>query len=190
MLWLKNHWIALSSVFLAAMYFYFQLRQWQRHGDDFMFLAVNVIVTFVLCVILIAAISRYVKLAKDLPTRNESDISRIEKAGMLRSHAGQADWLARRLEEIWHAFNDAHKTLTYPLGLGVIPDEVKEWLDKQLWAFRVQYQSHIGSVKAVDPEFHTTLIDDGFPCDSQDYLTVKRKIEAHASSLRKRVDHL
>jgi hypothetical protein len=34
MLWLKNHWIALLSGFLAAMYFYFQLRQWQRHCDD------------------------------------------------------------------------------------------------------------------------------------------------------------
>jgi hypothetical protein len=112
MLRLKNHWIALWSVFLAAMYFYFQLRQWQRHGDDFMFLGVNVIITFILYVILIAAIGRYVKLVRDLPKRNESDIRRIQKAGMLKSHAGQADWLARRLEETWNAFNNAHKTLT------------------------------------------------------------------------------
>ena len=116
MLWLKNHWIALLSVFLAAMYFYFQFRQWQRHGDDFMFLAVNVIITFILCVILIAATGRYVKLVKDLPKRNESEIRRIEKAGMSKSHAGQGDWLARRLEEIWHAFNNAHKTLCCTTG--------------------------------------------------------------------------
>ena len=117
-------------------------------------------------------------------------VAKIKKAGTLESYGGAADWLARRLEEVWHIFNNEKKNLMYPLGKNVIPDEIKGWTDKALWAFRLQYQSHIGALKKIDPEFHSPLIDDGFPCDGQDYLTVKRKIEAHANLLRKRAQEL
>jgi len=120
------------------------------------------------------------------PPLSEVGIAAIEKAGTLKSYAGQADWLAARLEEIWHQFNNENKKLLYPLGKRVIPDEIKEWTDKELWSFRLLYRSHIGALKKIDPEFHSSLVDEDFPCDGQDYLTVKRKIEDHARLLRER----
>jgi hypothetical protein len=124
------------------------------------------------------------------PRFNQEAIRRFERAGALRSKAGQADWLAKRLEEIWHSFNNEQKPLKFPLGRNAIPDVIKDWTDRQLWSFRVLYQSHIGAVTAIDPDCKTDLIKDGFPCDGQDYLTVMRKLKAHAESLRSRANQL
>lgn len=122
---------------------------------------------------------------------DEAAIRKIEKSGTLKSLAGQADWLAEDLERIWYEFNKTGKTLIYPLGINVLPDEIKQHTDKQLWAFRDQYRAHVGFVKSVDAEFHSAVIDDDSQaCNGQDYLKVKKKIEAHAQALRERARSL
>lgn len=114
----------------------------------------------------------------------------FEKVGALKSCAVDADGLAEFLERIWHQFHQEKKVLMYPLGKNVIPDEIKEWTDKLLWRFRVLYQSHLELVNRVDSEFHSDVINDGFPCDGQDYLTVKKKIEEHSALLKDRAQLL
>jgi hypothetical protein len=190
MRWVKEHGLALAGLVLSCLFLYLQLQQWKRHGDDFVPLAVSIVVTLALWALLVFATARYLRLAKGFQHRSRPDILRIESAGTLKNLAGQADWLASDLERIWYEFDKEQKKLVYPLGKRVIPDEIKEHTDKLLLSFRVQYQSHIGFVKSVDPEFHSGLIDEGFPCDGQDYLAVKRKIEAHAEHLRKRANEV
>jgi hypothetical protein len=117
----------------------------------------------------------------------------IEKAGALRSKAGQADWILKRLEEI-RAFyeNDRSNTegpLSQPLALHTLPAIIKEDRHKQLWSFRILYQSHIGALKKIAPEFHSKLIDEGFPCEDS-YLIVRRKIETHSALLRAHADRV
>jgi hypothetical protein len=117
-------------------------------------------------------------------------IQKIEKVGKLRSLAGQADYLALILEELWHEFIKSQRPMPNPLGIGSMPDVIKEYLDKELWGFRDKYRSHLGSLKVVDPECESDLMKEGFPCEGQDYLAVERKIKAHADVLRKRANDL
>jgi hypothetical protein len=69
-----------------------------------------------------------------------------------------------------------------------MPDVIEQWRDKQLWRFRINYQSYLGSLEGVDPECDSELMKDKFPHKGEDYLSVKRKIEAHAAALRGRFD--
>ena len=133
------------------------------------------------------------KLKFDLRTEKRRARPMVERAGTLRSYAGQADWLNKKLEEIWHLYDNdkiANEALIYPLGSSAIPDVIKEWRHKELWNFRIMYRSHIGAITAIDPSFHSNLIDDGFPRDGEKYLDVRRKMEAHAALLRDHADRL
>jgi hypothetical protein len=130
---------------------------------------------------------------RDLATERQKRRPLVERSGAIRSLAGQADWLRNKLEEIWHLYDSdrtANEALIYPLSSSAIPSAIREGRHMELWSFRVLYRSHIGHVKSVDPDFHSNLIDDGFPCDLQKYLEVLRKMEAHARLLRERADNL
>jgi hypothetical protein len=178
--WLEKNWIGLVTLFISGLYLYLQIREWKKHGDDFGSATFVVVVTAILWVLLAIAIGLYVKNTMGIHQR----IPDIEKAGVLKSYAGQADWLAKRLEEIWTQYTEEKKVMPNPLGLRAMPDDIKEWSDKKLFEFRILYRAHIDALKKTDPECKSDLITDGFPCEGQDYLTVKRKIEAHATFLR------
>ena len=132
----------------------------------------------------------HLRSRESISSNNADSTLRIEKAGTLKNCAEQADWLAKNLEEVWHLHLQEKKYFPNPLSVRAIPDEIKEWPDKQLWRFRVLYGSHLDFLKKVDPEFHSTVVDEGIRCDGQDYLTVKRKIGDHAELLRKRANEL
>jgi hypothetical protein len=107
-------------------------------------------------------------------------------AGILRSRAGEARGLLEKLEEVWHLYNDdRHQpegSLTYPLAVEAIPEEIKEFRHKRLVEFRTIYRWHIASIKRTFPDFHSDVVDDGFP-SKVPYLTLKRNIEAHVGLL-------
>lgn len=111
-------------------------------------------------------------------------IDRIELAGVIKSKAGHAEWLANDLERIWHLFNNANQKLIYPLRENVIPDPVKEFWDKELWAFRIRYRSHVGGTKFHVPDFRDDIMDHP-DFWNVEYLVLRRKLTEHAEALRK-----
>jgi hypothetical protein len=123
------------------------------------------------------------------PQLGDTVIQKLEKVGKLRSLAGQADWLDKQLVDIWHQFNNSGRNLIYPIGKGEIPDKIETPTDKQLWMFRVWYQSLLGSMKVIDPDCDSTLMKDGFPAQRQ-YQDVERNIKEHAEVLQKRAADL
>jgi hypothetical protein len=131
--------------------------------------------------------------ASRMPQLSQATIAKIELAGILKSKAGQAEWLAQRLEKVWHIYNNDKSSkdgpLIYPLSASSLPEAIKEHRHKELFRFYIHYTSHIGQVKAVDQSFHSSMIDDTIP-SKEEYLDVKKKIEAHAALLRKRAESL
>ena len=71
-----------------------------------------------------------------------------------------------------------------------VPDVIEQWTDKQLWRFRTNYQSYLDSMDAVDLECDSDLMKEKLPHEGEDYLSVKRKIEAHATVMRRRANEL
>jgi len=194
--WLAKYWIALCALFLTGLNVYLNLQNWKKQGQDFTPIALNAAVTFVLWVILLVAIvmnfSRQKKVGRGLsqPVLTGASIEQIKKVGKLESLAGRADWLAQYLEEVWHDFLKEKKNMPNPIGIRSMPDVIEHWTDKQLWRFRIHYQSYIGSMEATDPECDSELMKDKFPHEFEDYLSVKRKIDAHAQIMRRRADDL
>ena len=71
-----------------------------------------------------------------------------------------------------------------------MPEVIEQWTDKVLWRFRINYQSYLGSMEAVDADCDSELMKDGFPHEGESYISVKRKIETHAAVLRRRANEL
>jgi hypothetical protein len=107
--------------------------------------------------------------------------------GRIRDYADFAEVLNARLEAVWHQWNDSGEKLIYPLSKTAIPDIDKplSWSQRQLLEFRILYKNYLVEVHAAYPEFHSRLIDEGFPCDfpDQTYLLVRNKITTHGASL-------
>jgi hypothetical protein len=110
----------------------------------------------------------------------------VGKSAMLQSRAGEARGLLEKLEEVWHLYinerNPTEPTLLYPLSAEAIPEEIKEFRHKQLFAFRVVYNWHVASIRRVFPDFHSDIIDGQFPSKIA-YLAFKRNLEKHAELL-------
>ena len=70
MRWIEKHGIAVIGIFLSGLYIYLQLLQWKKHGDDFMLMAGNIVVTAVLWLILLTLIVR--NLSSHHPRRGAS----------------------------------------------------------------------------------------------------------------------
>ena len=85
--WLAKHWAALLAVvgiFLTGLYIYLQLLQWQKHGDDLMLTAANVVVTVLLWAVLLAAIVRYWQLGADrIKQQGSTDKTPLWKWGLV-----------------------------------------------------------------------------------------------------------
>ena len=126
--------------------------------------------------------------AKRHPTQDE--IRQIEIVGALRFYVWDIGELNKSLEEIQNLYmNDQiHRDVLLPLDSKEIPDEVKERKHRKLLEFRIAYRQHIVGVKQADRDFHSNLVDEGFPCDGQTYRDVIRKIENHHNLLRDQID--
>lgn len=172
--WLIKYWIPLCALFLTGLSVYLNLQNWKKQGNNLMPTAVTAAVTFVLWGVLVIAIaafySRQKKLADRLRQREPTGVvvEQIKKAGELESLAGRADWLAKYLEEVWHEFLKEKKNIPNPIGAKSMPDVIEHWTDKQLWRFRINYQSYLGSLEAVDPECDSELMKDNFPHEGED----------------------
>jgi hypothetical protein len=123
-------------------------------------------------------------VADEQPRLSDEQAKLIKRTGVLESKAGQADWLVGELERIWHLYNNENDKLLYPLGELAVPEVVKEFRDKQLWAFRIQYRGHVGGVRSNEPDFHSDIMDAPYPCWSVPYLDLLRKLKVHAEALR------
>jgi hypothetical protein len=121
--------------------------------------------------------------SKEVVGISADERKRVMRAGVLYSKAGHADWLGSELERIWHLYHNDNDKLIYPLGELSIPEVVKEFRDKQLFAFRVQYRGHIGGLKSNEPDFHSDIMDAPYPW-SVPYLDLMRKLREHAGLLR------
>jgi hypothetical protein len=69
--WLRQHWLAalgvlfgLCCVVVSCLWFYVQLLQWKKHGDDFMLMVANVIVTGILWLMLIGTSIYFWKMSQ------------------------------------------------------------------------------------------------------------------------------
>ncbi len=123
-----------------------------------------------------------------LPTHLAVGISteqseQIKLAGVLESKAGQADWLARELERVWHTYNNDHQVLLRPLAETTLPDAIQTYREKKLFEFRVQYRGHIGGVRFHVPHFHDTIMD-GPAYRNIEYLDLREQLKEHANRLR------
>jgi hypothetical protein len=194
--WLAKYWIALCALFLTGLSVYLNLQNWKKQGNNLTPTAMNAVVTFLLWGALLIAIVMFLSRQKEFadrlrkPRLTEAMVDQIKKVGKLESMAGRADWLAKYLEEVWHEFLKEKKSMPNPIGIGSMPDVIEQWTDKQLWRFRIHYQSYIGSLEIIDPDCDSELVKDKFPHEGEDYLSVKRKIEAHAQIMRRRADDL
>jgi hypothetical protein len=134
------------------------------------------------------------KLAHEIERLKSNEYSEFwQRIGAVRLFSSIADMLNHKLEEIWHLWNNTGgDKLIYPLSSAAIPDPELplSWNLRQLLEFRILYRWYIAEVKVVFPDFHSNLIDDGFPCDmpGQEYLHVKHKIYSHSRLLLDRAD--
>jgi hypothetical protein len=104
--------------------------------------------------------------------------------GVLRELASVAASLEARLDEVWHLWNNSGgDKFIYPLAASALPDEIKSWEHKQLLEFRILYREYLKNVQLHDPDFHSLLIESGFPCNHS-YLAVKNNLSNHADSMR------
>jgi len=194
--WLTKYGIALCGLFLTGLNIYLNLQNWKKQGTNLTSTAVNALVTFVLWGVLVLAIIMFFARQKKLTQRlQRCDLTgpiaaQIKRAGTLESLAGRADWLSQFLEQVWHEFDKEKLSMPNPIGMRSMPDLIERSTDKQLWRFRINYQSYLGSMDTVDPECDSDLMKDKFPHEGEDYLSVKRKIEAHAMVLRRRANEL
>jgi hypothetical protein len=113
----------------------------------------------------------------------------VERAGVLRSYAGQADWLHKFLREIKALYEAQGEQLPQPLARRTLPDTIRTDADQKLYFFRSLCESQIGALKKIDSRFFSNFTTDGFPCDGE-YSAISRKIEAHAAFLRDHADRL
>jgi hypothetical protein len=194
--WLTKYGIALSGLFLTGLNIYLNLQNWKKQGANLTGTALNAVITFFLWAILVIASITFSSRQKKLNERmRQCDLTgpiavQIKRAGTLESLAGRADWLAQFLEEVWHEFDKEKQNIPNPIGIRSMPDVIERWTDKQLWRFRTNHKSYLGSMDAIDPECDSDLMKDKFPHEGEDYLSVKRKIEAHATVMRRRADEL
>src|SRR5712671_3337613 len=194
--WLIKYWIPLCALFVACLGLYLNLQNWKRQGTNLTGLALNITVTFVMLgVLLIGVITFYSRNKKLAEKLRQCELTgpvtdQIKKVGKLESLAGRADWLAQYLEEVWHEFDKEKKHMPNPIGTRSMPEVIEQWTDKVLWRFRINYQSYLGSMEAVDADCDSELMKDGFPHEGESYISVKRKIETHAAVLRRRANEL
>ncbi len=111
-------------------------------------------------------------------------VTRIELAGVLRSKAGQSEWLAKEVERVWHIYNNEGEKLIRPLGERELPDSIELYRHKRLWGFRILYRGHIDAVKFHAPDFHSGIVDAPSPCRNIEYLDLLEKLKEHAELLR------
>jgi hypothetical protein len=119
------------------------------------------------------------------PQLSRAVVAQIELAGVLRSKAGQAEWLAKELEKVWHIYNNEDAKLIRPLGEHELPDVIQLNRHKRLWAFRIHYQGHIGGVKFHIPDFRSPIVDAPSPYSNIEYLDLLQKLKEHAHLLQK-----
>jgi hypothetical protein len=94
---------------ISCLWFYVQLKQWQLHGDDFMFLVGSVIVTLLLWATLGIAVWRFNAQRTESKKKLKEDTAAAAKYAMLWMLAEWANTLAGRLEEIWHSWDNREK---------------------------------------------------------------------------------
>jgi hypothetical protein len=111
------------------------------------------------------------------------------KAGALYCRAGEAEALIKVLEDVRELYSEKGEFLSQPLFAKTLPNEIKEWRHKQLWRFRILYDWHMHSLKNIDPDFQSKMMNEGFPSETR-YLDVMRNLREHASLLRGRADSL
>jgi len=155
--------------------------QLPRYGST----AVAIFVVGILGAGLATVVRKYLAL-RQRPALTEATVAQIKMVGKLESLGGRADWLAENLEEVWHQFTSEHLPMPNPIGMRSVPDAIEKAADKALFRFRVHFQGYLGSMKSAYPECDSQLMIDGFPHEGENYLSVKRKIEAHSRLLNQR----
>jgi hypothetical protein len=194
--WLAKYSIPLCALFLTGLNVYLNLQNWKKQGTNLMPTAISAVFTFLLWAVLAIAITQFVSRNRKLAERlrecglKGDVLTLIKKAGTLESLAGRAEWLSQYLEEVWHEFLKDKKNMPNPIGKNSMPDVIDQWTDKQLWRFRIHYQGYLGSMAVVDPECGSELMNEGFPHEGEDYLSVLRKIKAHTEIMRHRANEL
>src|ERR1035438_2858250 len=94
----------------------------------------------------------------------------------------QATVLKELLENIRES--DTEKKYALPLADGALPANISEYRDKQLWEFRVLFNSHLEILRKVADRFTSVLTLIGFPAKVQS-LDVLRAVDDHIDSLEK-----
>jgi hypothetical protein len=144
---------------------------------------------YVLLLVIVAAIGFFIRadIRKGEAEKYSSTAEQrhnIKLAGVLEGKAGDADWLAKELERVWHLYHEADDVLIRPLGKNTLPDAIQRECDKQLFSFRKQYYEHIGSVKYHAPSFHSAIMDGPRPYWDIQYLDLREELKNHATMLR------
>jgi hypothetical protein len=185
-----------------VVWIYLNIRHWKDANADYMAIALNIVGTGLLWIGLAGAIWWNVRNARrsaqiasrgDFAAQTRPDPKRLGRAGAIHSKAGQAEFLVRKLEEVWHIYDQeksaADSPLIRPLSSTALPQSISEWRHKQLWEFRTIYNFHLNGVRTTEPDFHSAIVDGTFPSGIT-YLDLKRDLEKHAAALRRLADSL
>jgi hypothetical protein len=108
--------------------------------------------------------------------------ARLKLAGVIESKAGQAEWLARSLDRVWHAYHNENEKLLRPLAEHTIPDPPTKNCERLLLVFRNDYRGHVGGTKYHLPEFHSDILD-GKPFRNIEYVDLMHNLKEHATKL-------
>jgi hypothetical protein len=91
--WWSRHGISLAALILYIIWFYIELQNWKKHGDDYTMLVVNIVVTTALWILLLVAIGRYWRHSKRVIASAESwdDPNLIPMADASRDFSSHAN---------------------------------------------------------------------------------------------------
>jgi hypothetical protein len=108
----------------------------------------------------------------------------LKLAGVIESKGGQARWLLKRLEKVWHVYNNENIALAHPLSEATLAETapIAEYRERELFAFRIAYRGHIGQIAAHLPDFNSEIMQHrGFW--NIDYSDLQDKLTQHADKL-------
>jgi hypothetical protein len=119
--------------------------------------------------------------AKSIPAKVHAGRVDGEIAALFRHYSACSSVLARRLEELWHHWNNAREVLLYPLGDNPLknPDHYGS-IDLELRDFRLIYGEHLSWLAWEIPEFSTTLPPLG---SDREYRGLLEDLKTHAGAL-------
>ncbi len=151
---------------------------------------VSPICVLVACGACLYMLQRNTKLERQL--KSENPVARLPEfwqwIGQMNELVLEALELKTGLEILEYEWTKNGEALIYPLSYTTIPEVgiPLSYRMRELLGYRFLYRHHVQHVKDIDKDFHSTLVDQGFPAEI-DCLMAKRVLERHVEALKEHI---